>query len=115
MPGLPLRHGTLWEYTKGCRCDECRQSRNDYMREYRRVKRNVKNPRGWQGQTLSVDAERVRQLLALEGRTADEFCQDAGIHLNTLDYLLLRGGATEKTLDLIACGLGCHMSQLERG
>ena len=28
-------HGTVSAYTKGCRCDECRTARRNYMREYR--------------------------------------------------------------------------------
>jgi hypothetical protein len=83
------------------------------MRGWKAKSQGIKKKRGWQGRSVRVDAKRIRALM--EGRTADEFCADSGINTRTFAYLMVHGSTTEKTLDLIACGLGCHMSQLERG
>lgn len=33
------QHGTNYSYVKGCRCDECREARNAYLRDLRATKR----------------------------------------------------------------------------
>lgn len=113
MPDVPLKHGTLNTYNRGCRCDDCRHARRVYIAAWHKRSGRVKNPRGWQGRSIPFDPDRLRRLIECEGRSIGEFCDDIGILQSTLDHLLLRGSATEKTIDLIACGLGCHMSQLE--
>ena len=103
-----MKHGTCG-YRKGCRCDVCVSAKHE---SYLRYKPKRKNAR-WQGRNLNVDAVQIQAALDRDGRTPTQFCADIGIHENTLEGVLYRGTASECTLDLIACGLSMHMSQLE--
>lgn len=29
----PINHGTRWGYTRGCRCDQCRNAESTYKRQ----------------------------------------------------------------------------------
>ena len=114
MPGLPLKHGTHRAYNEGCRCDVCREYHNTYHRESRR-RNGQTGGDGWRGRRVQVSLPALCAALNRDGRTYEQFCKDAGIDFHTFDKMRLRGATSERTLDLIACGLGLHMSQLEAG
>lgn len=109
-----ISHGTASAYfNHKCRCGDCCEWQSDYMRE-RSVRLGItKNSKGWRGESVEVDGERIKRLLDHAGKSINDFCADFDIPPTTLKRVITTGKARVATLDIIACGLGCHMSQLE--
>ena len=40
--GVPITHGTVSGYQRGCRCEACRKARSDYNREYHKTHPDVR-------------------------------------------------------------------------
>jgi hypothetical protein len=41
MPKIVREHGTMKEYRRGCRCEDCKSANNVYMAEYRERQRSA--------------------------------------------------------------------------
>ena len=109
-----MKHGTHHAYNLGCRCDECCDFKSRYRHDWRKARGLVsRKGDGWRGKSVRVDVIGLRHAIERDGRTVAEFARDIGVPHTTIDHVLVRGGTSERTLDIIACALGMHMSQLE--
>ena len=113
-----MTHGKAHNYNRGtCKCDACHNAYLEYHRDYQRLRRAEKHhstPNA-QGRRVAVNTGALRQALSRDGRTQQRLSTDVGLYKNTVAQILRRGHCREIALDLIACGLGLHMSQLEAG
>lgn len=118
MPCLSLTHSAT-QYSKGrCICEEGHENYLQYHRDYQRMRRAEKgggaNPNR-QGRRVYVKVEAIRAAMRRDGRSHRQFALDIGLAKWSVDQILARGSCRDGSLDLIACGLGCHMEQLIGG
>lgn len=106
-----MTHGTQYGYKKGCRCALCCDAkRTAGTRRPTAKTRRVDD--GWNGPTLKVSTLALRAAIDSDGRTVNELAEAAGVNVYRVFKVLKKGSASTATLDLIACALGKHMSEL---